>query len=83
MYYRTFMKFITTKTNKIYYVNKPKSITIFKYLPAQNKKFIKVQMSESHKCDHYIKDNYTSVSAMNTVIKINKHITEYLTSVKN
>lgn len=83
MYYRTIMRFITTKTNKIYFVNTPKSITIFKYKPVQNKKLIKVQMSESHNCNHYIKDNYTSASAMNTVTKINKHITEYLTSVKN
>lgn len=54
MYFRLFIHFFSTKTNKIYFVNTPKSI--IKYNPPKDNKLIKVQMSESHKLFHYIID---------------------------
>ena len=73
MYFRSFMQFFATKTKKDYFVNTPKSI--IKYNLPKDNKLIKVQMSESHKPHHYIKDN----NAIKTAIKFNKQIREYLT----
>ena len=60
------MQFFATKTNKIYFVNTPKSI--IKYKPQEDIKLIKVLMSESHKPHHYIKDN----NPIKNLIKFNK-----------
>jgi len=54
MYFRLFIRFFSNKTNKIYFVNTPKSV--IKYNPPKDNKLIKVQMSESHKPFHYIID---------------------------
>lgn len=77
MYFRLFIHFFSTKTNKIYFVNTPKSI--IKYNPPKDNKLIKVQMSESHKPHHYVKDN----NAIKTAIKFNKQIRKYLTKARN
>jgi len=54
MYFRLFIRFFSNKNNKIYFVNTPKSV--IKYNPPKDNKFIKVQMSESHKPFHYFID---------------------------